>query len=105
MNLTGTIHEVMPAIQRGKGQSRKFVVKTTTTNGDKQWNDYITFELWGDKVDLVSEGDTGKEVTVHYNLRGNRWEKDGTTKYFNSLQAWKVEANQTDEEYYEEQPF
>ena len=104
MNLTGTVHEVMPAIQRGKGQSRKFVVKTTTSNGEKQWNDYITFELWGDKADLVTEADTGSELTVEYNLRGNRWEKDGKVSYFNSLQAWKVEK-QSEQDHYQDDIF
>jgi len=35
---------------------------------------------------------TGQVVTVHFNIRGKSWEKDGKTSYFNSLEAWRIDA-------------
>jgi len=94
MQLTGTVHEVFPIEPKGKGQARNFIILTTETNGDREFKNYIKFDLWGDKCEIISEADKGKEVTVQYNLRGNRWEKEGKVNYFNSLQAWKVEVSQ-----------
>ena len=30
-------------------------------------------------------------IKVKFNLRGRKWEKDGKTNYFNSLDAWFIE--------------
>jgi len=27
---------------------------------------------------------------VQFNLKGRKWDKDGKTSYFNTLQAWKI---------------
>ena len=41
-------------------------------------------------LDSVRVGD---ELKVHFNLRGREWTspKDGVTKYFNTLEAWRIE--------------
>ena len=41
---------------------------------------------------LLDKFNTGQVVTVHFNIRGKSWEKDGKTSYFNSLEAWRIEA-------------
>lgn len=34
----------------------------------------------------------GQEVTVSFNLKGRKWvNPQGATKYFNSLQAWRMQ--------------
>ena len=36
----------------------------------------------------------GDEIKVYFNLRGREWtDKQGATRYFNSLEAWKIEGN------------
>ena len=35
----------------------------------------------------------GDELDVHFNLKGRKWtDPKGEVKYFNSLQAWRLEA-------------
>jgi hypothetical protein len=35
----------------------------------------------------------GQEVDVHLNIRGRSWTNpQGETKYFNTLEAWKIEV-------------
>lgn len=47
------------------------------------------------KLDTVS---VGQEVEVSYNLRGRSWTNpQGETKYFNTIEGWKIEARETPE--------
>jgi hypothetical protein len=47
-------------------------------------------------------------MTVSFNLRGREWTSPkGEVKYFNSLEAWKIEkgnAGESPEKHYEEVP-
>jgi hypothetical protein len=31
------------------------------------------------------------DIKVHFNIRGNKWEKDGKVSYFTNLDAWRIE--------------
>jgi hypothetical protein len=43
-------------------------------------------------TDQIKRFEVGQEVIVHFNLQGREWEdKNGQIKYFNSLNAWKIE--------------
>jgi hypothetical protein len=53
--------------------------------------DYIKFQLVQDKCDLINESFINEEVKVWFNLKGNRWERDGKVNYFTNLDAWKIE--------------
>ncbi len=33
----------------------------------------------------------GDEIKVYFNLRGNKYEKDGKVSYFTNLDAWRIE--------------
>lgn len=58
-----------------------------------QYTEYISFELIQDRCDLLDSFQTGQDVEVSFNLRGRKWiNPEGVTKYFNSLQAWRIEA-------------
>ena len=53
---------------------------------------FVTFQLSGDRCGLVDSLNIGDELKISFNLRGNKWSSpDGTTKYFNSLDIWKIE--------------
>jgi hypothetical protein len=43
-------------------------------------------------LDKFAEGET---VTASINIRGREWTspKDGTIRYFNTIQAWKIESD------------
>lgn len=57
-----------------------------------QYLENIIFELHKDKVSLIDPFKVGDLVTVHFNLKGRKWTNDaGVDKYFNTLQAWKIE--------------
>lgn len=94
MDVTGklTIKEEVNVIS-DNFQKREFVIEKTEIVGQKEYTDYIKFELTQDKVNLIDSINPGDEITVHFNLRGRKWEKDGKVSYFTNLQAWKIESN------------
>lgn len=64
-----------------------FVVET-----QEQYPQKIQLEAIKDKADnLIYYNKVGDIVDVAFNIRGREWvNPQGETKYFNSLQAWKV---------------
>jgi hypothetical protein len=53
--------------------------------------DYIKFQLIQDKCDLINESFLNDEVKIWFNIKGNKWERDGKINYFTNLDAWKIE--------------
>ncbi|GIT73591.1 MAG: hypothetical protein Ct9H300mP28_34050 [Pseudomonadota bacterium] len=50
---------------------------------------------WCRTAAIVDSFQEGQEVEVHFELRGREWTSpQGQVKYFNSLQAWKLVAEQ-----------
>ena len=91
--LTGVIHEIYPTEQITDNFSkREFVLETSETNGDRVYYNYPKFQLINDKCAMLDNYTEGEEVAVKFNIKGNKWDKDGETKYFTNLAAWKVEA-------------
>ena len=67
-------------------KKREFVV---TTN--EQYPQDVLLEFTQDKCDELNTANIGQEVKVEFNLRGRKWvNPDGESKYFNTLQAWRI---------------
>ena len=73
-------------------KKREFVIekKETSPNG-YEFVDTIKFQLTQDKCDLLDKFNVGQDINVSFNVKGNKWEKNGQVSYFVNLDAWKVE--------------
>jgi single-strand DNA-binding protein len=71
-----------------KFRKRDFVI----TDNSSQYPQQISFQLVQDRCSLIDGYNAGDEIRVFFNLRGREWTKDGVTKYFNTIEAWKIEA-------------
>ena len=90
--ITGKIIDILPVNQvSDKFRKREFVIEKKESGNTAVFVDYIKFQLIQDKCDLVNESFLNEEVKVWFNLKGNRWERDGKINYFTNLDAWKVE--------------
>ena len=71
-------------------KKREFVV----LDASGQYPQTILFQTVQDRVDLLDNFNVGDNVEVTFFLRGREWTnpKDGVVRYFNSLDAWKIEA-------------
>ncbi len=72
-----------------KFRKREFVL---TDNTSSQYPQHISFQLTQDKCSLLDNYREGETITVHFNLRGREWTSpQGEIKYFNTLEAWRIE--------------
>jgi hypothetical protein len=90
--ITGKIIDILPVNQvSDKFRKREFVIEKKETGGPAVFVDFIKFQLVQDKCDLINESYLNEEVKVSFNIKGNRWERDGKVNYFTNLDAWKIE--------------
>ena len=85
--LTGNLIEIFPAQTFSKGfKKREFVIEI----GDK-YPKKIIFQLMQEKCNIIDSFSIGDEVCVSFNISGRDWtDRTGATKYFNSLEVWKI---------------
>ena len=90
--ITGRIIDISPVNQvSDKFRKREFVIEKKEAGGGAVFVDYIKFQLIQDKCDLINESFLNEEVKIWFNLKGNKWERDGRINYFTNLDAWKIE--------------
>ena len=90
--ITGKVIDIFPVNQvSDKFRKREFVIERKETGGSALFIDYIKFQLLQDKCDLINESFMNEEVKVTFNIKGNRWEREGKVNYFTNLDAWKIE--------------
>ncbi len=91
MQVTGTVKVINGTQTFGAKEFKKRELVVTT---EEQYPQTIMTEFTQDKCDLLNNFKVGDKVTVSINLRGREWvNPQGETKYFNSIQGWRIEAN------------
>jgi len=97
--ITGKIIDISPVNQvSDKFRKREFVIEKKEAGGTAAvFVDYIKFQLIQDKCDLINESFLNEEVRIWFNLKGNKWERDGRINYFTNLDAWKIEKTSSQE--------
>lgn len=92
MEVQGRIKMVGETQTFGSNGFRKREVVVTT---EEQYPQHIMVEFVQDKTDLLNSYQVGQQVKININLRGREWvNPQGETKYFNSIQGWRIEALQ-----------
>jgi hypothetical protein len=89
MELSGKVKLVGETETFGaNGFTKRNLVITT----EEQYPQDILIEFTKEKCSLIDSIKTGERVTVQINIRGREWvNPQGETKYFNSIQGWKIE--------------
>jgi len=89
MTATGQLIEIFDTQQvTDKFAKREFVVEM---GNNPQYPETVIFQLVQDKCDLLDGYKKGDQIEVGFDLKGRKWtNKEGIDKYFNSLQAWKL---------------
>jgi len=89
MEVSGKIKLVGETQTFGSNGFRKRELVVTT---EEQYPQHIMVEFVQDKCDLLNNYGVGQNVKVSINLRGREWvNPQGETKYFNSIQGWRIE--------------
>ena len=89
MEVQGKVKMIGETQTFGSNGFRKREVVVTT---EEQYPQHIMVEFVQDKTDLLNSYQVGQSVKISINLRGREWvNPQGETKYFNSIQGWRIE--------------
>lgn len=92
MEVAGKIKWIDETKTYGTNGFRKREVVVTT---EEQYPQHILVEFVQDKCDLMNNFQVDQNVKIGINLRGREWvNPQGETKYFNSVQGWRIEASE-----------
>jgi len=89
MNIVGKLHLKKETQQvTATFRKREFVIEFAE---NPEYPQFILFQLVQDRVELIDGYQEGAMLDVSFNLRGRSWTSpQGETKYFNSLEAWRI---------------
>ena len=88
MQLTGTIQTILDQ----RDISPKFRKRELVLTTEEQYPQQILVEFTQDRIGLLEGLSAGEVVTISINIRGREWRSPGgETKYFVSIQGWKIE--------------
>ena len=89
MDITGKIKLINETKEYGSNGFRKRELVVTT---EEQYPQDLLIEFIQDKCDLLNAFQVGQGVKIGINLKGREWvNPQGETKYFNSIQGWRIE--------------
>lgn len=84
LKVQGRLSEVFPEEAKTDSfRSRNFVIET-----EGQYPQFVQFQLVQDRCGIVDSHRIGDLITVHFDLRGKKW----NGKYITNLNAWKIEG-------------
>lgn len=94
MNIQGKLFKKFDTQQvSDRFRKREFVIEYAD---NPLYPQFILFQLTQDRCDLLEPYMEGVMLEVDFNLRGREWTSpQGETKYFNSLEAWRLNPVQT----------
>lgn len=88
MEVTGKVQKIFEVQTFSSGFKKREAVILTK----EQYPQPLAIEFTQDRVDLLNQVNVGDDVKISINLRGREWTNpEGVTKYFNSIQGWRIE--------------
>ena len=93
MEIQGQIKKIFPSEYVGANgfEKRDLVIVT-----EEQYPQMIIIQFTQQRCDLLDSLQIGQNVKVYINIRGREWTNpQGETKYFNTIEGWKIEVIQT----------
>lgn len=93
MEIQGRVKQIFPSQMLGQNgfEKRDLVIVT-----EEQYPQTIIIQFTQQRCDLLNNLQVGQNVKVYINIRGREWTNpQGETKYFNTIEGWKIEVIQT----------
>jgi hypothetical protein len=87
--ITGTlIAKFDTQVINDRFKKREFAIET---KDNSNYSNFVKMQLTQAKCDLLDAYQLGDEVKVSFDVRGNKWEKNGVTNYITNLDAWRIQ--------------
>lgn len=94
VTIKGKITFVDEVREFGSNGFRKHQVVVET--GDGRWDNPIPVEFTKDSIELSKELKVGDQVQIQTRINGREWQgKDGVTKWFTSINGYKITKENT----------
>lgn len=92
LEVIGKLIEKQAAVQvTERFKKREFVLDISEEVNGNTYANYAKLQLAQNRCELLDNYNEGDMLKVSFNIRGNRWEKDGRVNYITSLDAWRIE--------------
>ncbi len=93
LEVSGRLHTKFPTQQIKENFSkREFVIELTDESPSGMvFTNYASFQLVNANCAVIDQFQEGEMIKVSFNIRGNKWERDGQVRYITNLNAWRVE--------------
>ena len=75
-----------------KFKKREFVIEIVEEINGKEYSNFAKFQLTQNKCEIIDRFNVGDSLNVSFNIKGNKWERDGKVNYITNLEAWRIEA-------------
>ena len=93
--VTGKLMAVQPTQHvSDRFKKREFVLELTEEINGNAYTNYAKMQLVQNKCEIIDNFREGDMVKVQFNIKGNKWEKDGRVNYITNLDAWRIENAQ-----------
>jgi|SRR5690606_9979483 len=90
--LTGKLAVKYPTQQiKDTFKKREFVLETTEDVNGNIYTNFAKMQLVQNKCDYLDGFNEGDVVKVNFNIKGNKWERDGKVNYITNLDVWRIE--------------
>lgn len=93
MEIQGRVKQIFPSQTMGQNgfEKRDLVIVT-----EENYPQTIIIQFTQQRCDLLDSLQVGQVVKVYINIKGREWTNpQGEIKYFNTIEAWKIEVIQT----------
>ena len=92
MEFTGIVHKIFDTEQISDTfKKREFIIESSAEAKDNLYTELISFQFIQSRCDLLDKIQGGQKVDIGFNIKGRKWKNpQGVDKYFNTLQAWKI---------------
>ena len=95
VTITGKVKFVDEVREFGSNGFRKHQVVVET--GDGRWDNPIPVEFTKDNIELSKKLKVGDQVQIQSRINGREWQgKDGITKWFTSINGYKISVENSD---------
>lgn len=75
-------------------KKREFVLETSEEINGNVYTNYAKMQLVQNKCEIIDNFNVGDTIKVNFNIKGNKWERDGNVNYITNLDAWRIEQAQ-----------
>ena len=95
VTISGKIKFVDEVREFGANGFKKHQVVVET--GDGRWDNPIAVEFTKDNIELSKKLKVGDQVQIQSRINGREWQgKDGVTKWFTSINGYKISVENSD---------